>query len=67
MDKKYIIELKIWHGEKRHKEGLSQLAGYLEKQNQNNGYLIIFNFNQSKEWKQERIVVEKKDILAVWV
>lgn len=42
LGRQYIIELKIWHGEE-------QLAGYLDDYHQKKGYLVSFNFNQSKE------------------
>jgi len=68
MEHKYIIELKKWYGEKYHKKGLDQLADYLDRQEQKKGYLIIFNPNtKKKDWKQERIKVNDKDIFAVWV
>jgi len=68
MEHKYIIELKKWYGKKYHKKGLDQLADYLDRQEQKKGYLIIFNPNtKKKDWKQERIKVNDKDIFAVWV
>lgn len=64
---KYIIEMKIWRGSKYHEEGVKQLCDYLEIHGLNNGYLVIFNFNKSKEFKEERIMVEGKDIFGVYV
>ncbi|MEI3337835.1 MAG: AAA-like domain-containing protein [Clostridium sp.] len=64
---KYIIELKIWHGEEYHEKGLNQLVDYLNINEQNKGYLLIFNFNKNKEYKKEKIVLDNKDILAVYV
>jgi hypothetical protein len=64
---RYIIELKVWRGEKAHARGLGQLAGYLERQHCDRGYLIIFDFRDKKEWKQEQIQQDGKDIFAVWV
>ncbi|MCP5049491.1 MAG: AAA family ATPase, partial [bacterium] len=40
---KFIIELKKWYGEKAHQNGLKQLADYLERQNRDTGYLLIFD------------------------
>ena len=64
---KYIIELKIWHGEKYHERGLEQLADYLDINGQNKGYLLIFNFNKDKEYKKEVINNAGKEIIAVFV
>lgn len=44
----YILELKIWHGEEYHKKGLMQLGEYLDQYNLNKGYLLIFDFRESK-------------------
>ena len=57
---KYIIELKIWRGEEYHEKGLKQLADYLHINNENKGYLLIFNFNKNKEYKKEKLIIEKK-------
>ena len=64
---KYIIELKIWRGEKYHQRGLQQLADYLDINEQNKGYLLIFNFNKDKEYKKEAINKAGKEIIEVFV
>ena len=64
---KYIIELKIWHGEKYHERGLEQLSDYLDINGQDKGYLLIFNFNKDKEYKKETINKAGKEIIAVFV
>ena len=66
-NKKYIVELKIWRGEKYHQKGLNQLCDYLERQDQNKGYLVIFDNKGKKEWKQENIKKSDREIFAVWV
>ena len=66
-NKKYIVELKIWRGEKYHQKGLNQLCDYLEQQNQNKGYLVVFDNIGQKQWKQETIIVNNKEIFSVWV
>lgn len=45
---KYVIELKIWRGEEAHRRGVFQLADYLERQNLDKGYLLIFDFREEK-------------------
>ena len=64
---KYIIEMKIWRGPKYHEEGIRQLCDYLDIHALEKGYLLIFNFNESKQFKEEKINVEGKDIFEVFV
>ncbi len=64
---KYIIELKIWRGEKYHQKGIEQLNGYLELENVEQGYLVIYDKNENKEYRSKEIKVDTKDIFAVWV
>ena len=66
-ENKYIIELKVWRGEEYHEKGLKQLADYLDINNQNKGYLLVFNFNKNKEYKKEKLTVEDKEIFEVFV
>ncbi len=46
--KQYIIELKIWHGEKYNSRGETQLSEYLNHYNLQEGYMVSFSFNKSK-------------------
>ncbi len=64
---KYIIEMKIWRGQKYHEDGVNQLCDYLDINSLDKGYLVIFNFNKNKEFKEERIRVQGKDIFGVYV
>ena len=64
---KYIIELKMWHGNVAHKKGLVQLGDYLDRQNQAEGYLVIFDQNVTKSWKKGWIRANGKKVFAVWV
>jgi hypothetical protein len=64
---KYIIELKMWHGNVAHKKGLVQLSDYLDRQNQSEGYLVIFEQNVTKTWKKGWIRANGKKVFAVWV
>ena len=66
-DKRYVVELKIWHGPKYHQKGLKQLSDYFDTCSLKQGYLLIYNFNKNKEYKQEHIKFEDKQIFAVWV
>lgn len=64
---RYIVELKIWRGEKYHEKGIKQLSEYLDIHNLSYGYLIVFNFNKSKEYKEENLQVGNKEMLVVYV
>jgi hypothetical protein len=62
--KKYPIELKIWRGEKTLKEGLEQIAEYMDIFDSKEGWLLIFNKNPNISWDekiyyQQEIVEEK--------
>lgn len=61
-NKKFIIELKIWHGDVYHDEGIGQLCRYLDLQNQSSGYLLIFDPRQEsgQVGKIEMIEIEGK-------
>ncbi len=64
---KYVLELKIWRGAKAHKEGLNQLADYLEKEGLEKGFLLIFDERKKKTWQQKEVFHQGKEIFAVWV
>jgi Predicted AAA-ATPase/PD-(D/E)XK nuclease superfamily len=64
---KYILELKMWRGDKAHKKGLAQLTDYLERQKQQQGFLVIFEQNKEKTWKKGWIRTNGKKVFAVWV
>jgi len=64
---KYIIEMKIWRGPKYHEDGINQLCDYLDIHNLDKGYLLVFNFNKNKEFKEERVSIKGKNIFAVYV
>ena len=48
----FIIELKLWKGEKSHEEAYEQLLGYMESKNAGTAYLLTFDFRKGK--KKER-------------
>lgn len=68
-NRKYIIELKKWYGEESHQRGLKQLAGYLERQNLKNGYLIIFDSRRlsNKIGQNQTVTIDNRDIFITWV
>ena len=64
---RYIIELKRWYGPKAHEAGLDQLADYLDIHGVEAGYLVIFDGREIKDWRQEKVTHQGKEIFAVWV
>ena len=66
-NKRDVIELKIWRGEKMHQTGLQQLSDYLDMYSLKKGYLLIYNFNENKTYKKETINFKDKEIYTVWV
>jgi hypothetical protein len=64
---KYIVELKLWHGAEYHERGIVQLADYLEKQDLDTGYLVIFDYRRKHEWTSEWIALQGKRIFAIWM
>ena len=49
LGKQYIIELKIWRGERYNAEGEKQISEYLDYYGLSTGYMLSFNFNNQKE------------------
>ena len=47
--KRYMIELKIWHGASRNQDGERQIIGYMERFGLTVGYMLSFNFNKNKK------------------
>ena len=64
---RYVIELKRWAGPKAHQAGLQQLSDYLDIYSLQQGYLLIYDFSKHKEYKEEQIRFQDKEIFAVWV
>lgn len=49
LGKRYIIEMKIWHGAKYNSDGEQQVIGYLNRYGLSTGYMLSFSFNKHKE------------------
>lgn len=47
----FVIELKLWRGEKYERTGLEQLAEYLDIRGKSEGYLVTFDFSKNKTAK----------------
>jgi transposase len=66
-NEKYIIELKIWRGEKAHEKGLKQLSDYLTVQSLTEGYLLLFDHAKTHNWHHQWVDFQDKRIFIVWV
>ena len=60
LGQQYIIELKIWRGERYNAAGERQISEYLEYFGLNTGYMLSFNFNKKKETGLKRVEVGDK-------
>jgi len=65
---KEIVEIKLWRGESHYSKGLRQLAKYLESENLERGYLVVFDRreNAPRDYAFSEHCVGKKSIQA-WV
>ena len=61
----FIIELKIWDGEKYNQEAYKQLIGYMDAKKANIGYLLTFDFRKSAKRKAEWLEIGGKKIFDV--
>ena len=57
---RYIIELKIWRGERYNADGEKQVSEYLDYFGLDTGYMLSFNFNKNKETGVKRMEVGDK-------
>jgi hypothetical protein len=60
LGKQYIIELKIWHGERYNESGEKQISEYLEYFGLSTGYMLSFDFNKNKETGVKQVHVGDK-------
>ncbi|MBQ8707582.1 MAG: AAA-like domain-containing protein [Succinivibrionaceae bacterium] len=60
LGQQYIIELKIWRGERYNAAGERQICEYLDYWRLNTGYMLSFNFNRNKEPGVRRIEIGNK-------
>ncbi|MDR0910004.1 MAG: ATP-binding protein [Spirochaetaceae bacterium] len=53
--KEYVLELKIWHGEKHNDNAIGQLIEYLKTRDTKEGYLLSFASNKSSP-KESQVI-----------
>jgi len=65
----FIVELKLWKGEKAEEKAYEQLLGYMETKKANTGYLLIFDFRleKNKQRKVEWVDIDNKKIFEAIV
>ena len=49
LGKRYVIEIKIWRGDRYNADGEKQITEYLDYFGLSTGYMLSFNFNQKKK------------------
>ena len=65
--KRFIIELKIWHGNEYDLRGQKQLFDYLDYYKEDKGYLLSFNFNKNKKTGVNELEYDGRKIMEVVV
>lgn len=67
-DQKEVVELKLWYGASAYDKGAEQLARYLESENLDRGFLVIFDRrdNAQKVYSFSEFEINNKKIQA-WV
>jgi hypothetical protein len=64
----FVIEMKLWHGEKRHEDAYAQFSEYLDCKGLGEGYLLTFDFRkEGKVQKAEWVEYNGKRIFDVIV
>ncbi len=61
-EKKYIIETKIWGGDRYYQAGKKQLAAYLKLENATEGYYVVFDHRNKPE---PRVEIETIDGMSI--
>ena len=65
--KRFIIELKIWHGNEYNLRGQKQLFDYLDYYKEDKGYVLSFNFNKNKKTGVNELEYDGRKIMEVVV
>lgn len=65
--KRFVIELKIWHGNEYNLRGQKQLFDYLDYYKEDKGYILSFNFNKNKKTGVNELEYDGRKIMEVVV
>ena len=60
LGQRYVIEMKIWHGQRYNEDGERQISEYLDYFGLTTGYMLSFNFNKHKEIGVKRVTFGDK-------
>lgn len=63
----FVVELKIWRGQKYHADGEKQLSVYLDSLHLDKGFMLTYSFNKQKEIGISRVKVAGKELLEALV
>jgi len=65
---RFVLELKTWKGKVYNEQGVNQLLGYMEKLNEEKGYLLTFDFRKkTEEFKPQWVKHDERQIFEVRV
>ena len=67
LGRRYIVELKIWHGQRYNEDGEKQILEYMDRFGLTTGYMISFSFNKNKEPGVERVSIGDKTLFEATV
>lgn len=67
LGERFVVEMKIWHGNEYNERGEEQLVDYLEYFHQKKGYMLSFNFNRKKKTGVSVITYGDKTIVEAVV
>ena len=67
LGERFVIELKIWRGNAYNERGEEQLSAYLDYFHLEKGYMLSYNFNQSKEIGVKTISLGDKTLVEAVV
>ena len=56
--RKYVVETKIWEGQRRYAAGKNQLAAYLKLEGVGEGYYVVFDHRSEPEPRAETEIIE---------
>lgn len=62
LGRRYILEMKIWRGERYNADGEHQILDYLDYWGLDVGYMLSFNFNKKKEPGVKRLQIGNKTL-----
>jgi hypothetical protein len=67
LGERFIVELKIWMGEKYNEKGEKQIAEYLDYYHLDKGYMLTFCFNKEKRIGVREVKYDDKVIVEAVV